>query len=174
MFEAYCVPEFSHLALSCWDSIICNNWCSRWVNFLKSASLLNSCSYHNCVCFTICHLEHLRVLQKFTWYLFISICTWSKSSDLDLHLTENVCLEVKLKKFTIDSGNGLVTSGNEATAWVNNDQQLRNRPTMDFQIKGGGGIQKKTPGPRLNIKTVLSTYGDFHVKDKTAVRTSYL
>ena len=28
--------------------------------------------------------------------------------------------------------------------------------------------------PRLNIKTVLSTYGDFHVKDKTAVRTSYL
>ena len=30
------------------------------------------------------------------------------------------------------------------------------------------------PGPHLNIKTVLSTYGDFHVKDKTAVRTSYL
>ena len=30
------------------------------------------------------------------------------------------------------------------------------------------------PEPRLNIKTVLSTYGDFHVKDKTAVRTSYL
>ena len=27
---------------------------------------------------------------------------------------------------------------------------------------------------RLNIKTVLSTYGDFHVKDKTAVRTYYL
>ena len=32
----------------------------------------------------------------------------------------------------------------------------------------------REPGPRLNIKTVLSTYGDFHVKDKTAVRTSYL
>ena len=30
------------------------------------------------------------------------------------------------------------------------------------------------PGPCLNIKTVLSAYGDFHVKDKTAVRTSYL
>ena len=29
-------------------------------------------------------------------------------------------------------------------------------------------------GPRLNIKTVLSMYGDFHVKDKTVVRTSYL
>ena len=32
----------------------------------------------------------------------------------------------------------------------------------------------KEPRGRLNIKTVLSTYGDFHVKDKTAVRTSYL
>ena len=32
----------------------------------------------------------------------------------------------------------------------------------------------KDSGPRLNIKTVLSTYGVFHVKDKTAVRTSYL
>ena len=32
----------------------------------------------------------------------------------------------------------------------------------------------KSSGPRLNIKTVLSRYGDFHVKDKTAVRTSYL
>ena len=35
-------------------------------------------------------------------------------------------------------------------------------------------IEVKAAGPRLNIKTVLSTYGDFHVKDKTAVRTSYL
>ena len=34
--------------------------------------------------------------------------------------------------------------------------------------------QLAAPGPRLNIKTVLSTYGDFHVKDKTADRTSYL
>ena len=34
------------------------------------------------------------------------------------------------------------------------------------------GLPNKEPGPRLNIKTVLSTYGDFHVKDKTAVRTS--
>ena len=33
---------------------------------------------------------------------------------------------------------------------------------------------EKPSGPRLNIKTVLSTYGDFHVKDKTAVKTSYL
>ena len=33
---------------------------------------------------------------------------------------------------------------------------------------------ERRTGSRLNIKTVLSTYGDFHVKDKTAVRTSYL
>ena len=35
-------------------------------------------------------------------------------------------------------------------------------------------LARKLSGPRLNIKTVLSTYGDFHVKDKTAVRTTYL
>ena len=33
---------------------------------------------------------------------------------------------------------------------------------------------KWDPGPHFNIKTVLSTYGYFHVKDKTAVGTSYL
>ena len=37
-----------------------------------------------------------------------------------------------------------------------------------------GPLWGESTGPRLNIKTVLSTYGDFHVKDKTAVRTSYL
>ena len=36
------------------------------------------------------------------------------------------------------------------------------------------GCEDAEAGPRLNIKTVLSTYGDFQVKDKTAVRTSYL
>ena len=34
--------------------------------------------------------------------------------------------------------------------------------------------KEEASGPRLNIKTVLSAYGVFHVKDKTAVRTSYL
>ena len=37
-----------------------------------------------------------------------------------------------------------------------------------------GDFHVKDKTARLNIKTVLSTYGDFHVKDKTAVRTSYL
>ena len=35
-------------------------------------------------------------------------------------------------------------------------------------------VRWEEPGPRLNIKTVLSRYGDSYVKDKTAVRTSYL
>ena len=35
-------------------------------------------------------------------------------------------------------------------------------------------MTSSSTGPHLNIKTVLSTCGDFHVKDKTAVRTSYL
>ena len=42
-----------------------------------------------------------------------------------------------------------------------------------FNLNFWKAIERK-PGPRLNIQTVLSTYGDFHVKDKTAVRTSYL
>ena len=44
----------------------------------------------------------------------------------------------------------------------------------NFGRSSGNRIHLLEPGPRLNIKTVLSTYGDFHVKDKTAVRTSYL
>ena len=33
---------------------------------------------------------------------------------------------------------------------------------------------RKSPGGRLNKKDRLSRYGDSHVKDKTAARTSYL
>ena len=43
-----------------------------------------------------------------------------------------------------------------------------------FCYRAYHGTINGNTGPRLNIKTVLSTYGDFHVKDKTAVRTSYL
>ena len=46
--------------------------------------------------------------------------------------------------------------------------------TVLFILYDVTGHYNKDSGPRLNIKTVLSTYGDFHVKDKTAVRTSYL
>ena len=44
----------------------------------------------------------------------------------------------------------------------------------DMLQRSGHTDKSYVSGPRLNIKTVLSTYGDFHVKDKTAVRTSYL
>ena len=50
-------------------------------------------------------------------------------------------------------------------------------PTFSTGLQSPGNTSIISPsraGPRLNIKTVLSTYGDFHVKDKTAVRTSYL
>ena len=45
---------------------------------------------------------------------------------------------------------------------------------VHFEGTGVITALSKPSGPHLNIKTVLSTYGDFHVKDKTAVRTSYL
>ena len=47
-------------------------------------------------------------------------------------------------------------------------------PSLMFLITGNFKMHHQDAGPRLNIKTVLSMYGDFHVKDKTAVRTSYL
>ena len=62
------------------------------------------------------------------------------------------------------------------------DQRNHQSPESLAFVRGGGGDElggdelnvSEETGPRLNIKTVLSTYGDFHVKDKTAVRTSYL
>ena len=51
---------------------------------------------------------------------------------------------------------------------------MRNRCILGFVNEVDYLSMVWIPGPRLNIKTVLSTYGDFHVKDKTAVRTSYL
>ena len=45
---------------------------------------------------------------------------------------------------------------------------------INGDIYAGKVASWKWTGPRLNIKTVLSTYGDFKVKDKTAARTSYL
>ena len=47
--------------------------------------------------------------------------------------------------------------------------------SLERSLVAALGIENEyEPGPRLNIKTVLFRYGDFHVKDKTAVRTSYL
>ena len=53
-------------------------------------------------------------------------------------------------------------------------QNNHNTCPVDWLGRKKCGSSVNTTGPRLNIKTVLSTYGDFHVKDKTAVRTSYL
>ena len=53
---------------------------------------------------------------------------------------------------------------------LNSSSQVWLNPHWNFN----DGSDVLAPGPRLNIKTILSTYGDFHVKDKTAVRTSYL
>ena len=41
-------------------------------------------------------------------------------------------------------------------------------------IMSNFAVNTVTAGPRLNIKDRLSRYGDSHVKDKTAGRTSYL
>ena len=71
--------------------------------------------------------------------------------------------------------------------WTHNDlvteayQHVSAEVNLNYGSKGHAGLltcyssaQSNQPGPRLNIKTVLSRYGDSYVKDKTAVRTSYL
>ena len=61
--------------------------------------------------------------------------------------------------------------------YVSNDMQWNGCPPaaiLKIKLDIDAKPSQNKPGPRLNIKTVLSTYGDFHVKDKTAVRTSYL
>ena len=55
-----------------------------------------------------------------------------------------------------------------------NIKRSRDRLIFIIGIVVSGKLHLYWNRPRLNIKTVLSTYGDFHVKDKTAVRTSYL
>ena len=52
-----------------------------------------------------------------------------------------------------------------------NEKAVTVQNNTKFMSKAIEVLVAKESGPRLNIKTVLSTYGDFHVKDKTAVRT---
>ena len=52
------------------------------------------------------------------------------------------------------------------------NMKLIRHPILGIQIAVSDILSNRGwhSGPRLNIKTVLSMYGDFHVKDKTAVR----
>ena len=63
-------------------------------------------------------------------------------------------------------------SGNNATIGSDNGLLLDRRQHGQAIVSTNNDVL--LTGPRLNIKTVLSAYGVFHVKDKTAVRTSYL
>ena len=64
---------------------------------------------------------------------------------------------------------------NSVTTYVTTSRNFKCFDMQNNTDKNNNGlVQILLSGPRLNIKTVLSTYGDFHVKDKTAVRTSYL
>ena len=82
----------------------------------------------------------------------------SNGSGDTLHF--NIYTLVKHQCITPKLTTALVDTGNVRYDWYISDTLLHHTTPQ--------------PGPRLNIKTVLSTYGDFHVKDKTAVRTSYL
>ena len=65
-----------------------------------------------------------------------------------------------------------IYSSRELSDHMNQIREICSDPNKDWEKR----VDKvgKTSGPRFNIKTVLSRYGDSYVKDKTAVRTSYL
>ena len=83
----------------------------------------------------------------------------------------NLCLiDHSFENFTQSMAVIPIFTLTESTHDINSDTYLYKVQTWQWHQY----LPLQSPGPRLNIKTVLSTYGDFHVKDKTAVRTSYL
>ena len=79
--------------------------------------------------------------------------------------------------FTHNSVSGISSSNwhiGSSVLWHADYNVFRHSTGISAHLSNRDFAAQSDPGPRLNIKTVLSTYGDFHVKDKTAVRTSYL
>ena len=129
------------------------------------------------------NLAAMRPFWKWHQWKSIGFIPYTK---VMCYWTLDLIFRAKLK---LESGNWKIQYGCQAAILKMTSREfMRLRPmaTGIMHIKFEIGILKQTrvmqpkpchllsPGPRLNIKTVLSTYGDFHVKDKTAVRTSYL
>ena len=95
-------------------------------------------------------------------------------SVLGWHLTSigNPTVEIRRPWDPLISRMGIPYTGKMTSLYWTNPQKVIS-PAIFKKIRIVVSFDQG-PGPRLNIKTVLSTYGDFHVKDKTAVRTSYL
>ena len=88
-----------------------------------------------------------------------------KDPKTDIHSTGPTIVGVPSTKWIT-----CVTLPNKTKISVSLDRNIH----FSYMFTGNELRASKRTGPRLNIKTVLSTYGDFHVKDKTAARASYL
>ena len=147
-----------------------------------------------------CDISSHKIDQHFLAIPFVNsltLCRWN-SNFISIILEQISQIKFISTSYKIvltsmwGSGNGLVPWGNKPLPevwiqppygivrpqWVNGSTLLPALlPLSSANTKWhaySGSTTRSVPGPCLNIKTVLSTYGDFHVKDKTAVRTSYL
>ena len=157
-------------------SLICT-WINGWVNNREAGDLrLHHANYDVTVMSLDARPSTSKMInQRFlkVFYLFIFFTA-------TYNFTKRAFFFFKMAKGILLDNTALPgLSGNNYLSIINQNIMLnaslvmktfRNIfiPTMISSAYG------QRPGPRLNIKTVLSTYGDFHVKDKTAVRTSYL
>ena len=127
----------------------------------------HSCSGHSCKC-----------LFVWTWSFWHA--AYSRTMHVLFHYRLLIKFNVLFTRF--DPETGLWKFAPVKTTVAHRTASLRtvaSQACPSSRIRGWYGRRSvatiaSCSGPRLNIKTVLSTYGDFHVKDKTAVRTSYL
>ena len=104
------------------------------------------------------HLKPLGtwpVVQQFN--VMMSLCPYCNPWD---HFSNIFAISIQIYQFP------------SALSWLWQNECYNFSDHDSHAVKAGAKwIQS---GPRLNIKTVLSRYGDSYVKDKKAVRTSYL
>ena len=142
-----------------------------------------SCLCHAYICFVVKQSFHVQIyFGHFAWasWRLKSPATWLFPQKIVQAKSKRNIKTPHYSPFLVGCGYPQVTDGFPYRGPVMQKAFLKVLYT--FHVGGGwnscGVIWCPMPwnrsGPRLNIKTVLSTYGDFHVKDKTAVRTSYL
>ena len=119
---------------------------------------------HWCQIFSV-----LRICKKH----FLENLGWLNTLSIDIPIVEIKCSydTSKIYLYWIRARVWGTCDGNMSTVCLDNARP----PEYPTRIGNGASCcSSYTPGPRLNINTVFPRYGDYHVKDKTVVRPSYL
>ena len=162
--------------------------CVLWCHVVSCSVVLRSITLRHAV---IYNGVPFSVRKSYMWYRIISyikVCSmhikhntlfsgwWPVKCALSYHLPFSLYgstsrLRQNDRRFADDISRFSVTSGFPTQRA--SDAESISVPWR-HRVPSGSRPWLRNPGPRLNIKTVLSRYGDSYVKDKTAVRTSYL